>query len=501
MKWEQTKQSEQRQVVQAAHIHNRFDIEVMDTRTGLIRQKAYAENIVLNGAWGQILHSAVGVDWFDKIALGTGSGTLAPTRTTLFTALTSKTAESPVFGSSLEDNYFYLRQAIVLLEYENVGAQISEVGITSSGNVLCTHALIKDMNGNVVVINKTATDIVTIYATTYVRPSTSYSAGALLDVLRVDPSTNALVCNLLGRRYNHHATYDRRSAWRYAIAVGRGREPLPTALYDYISPNADAVLDSTAKTAVYYIRIPAASANVGGIGLAMILSCSTTYTDYTQCALSRFGTGSVTQAQVVEQIGTGDDNTTDFATSFGYIPAGTVVKVDGTPVSPTIYSGLPKTKSMRDVLRSSSADYPNTVIPFGQYIPYADEYSFENPFYATYGLTHFVEARSVLYSSDDNETWTEAYRESSTGTTVYTREIPAGHQNKRYYKITANSANDYKVNDLECSALNNFKNVRFSSAPATGAVITAEYTPECAAKDVNHVFDIDITVALGEYTP
>ena len=39
--------------------------------------------------------------------------------------------------------------------------------------------------------------------------------------------------------------------------------------------------------------------------------------------------GGVTQSPVIEQIGIGDGETTDFATSFAQIPASTVVKVDG----------------------------------------------------------------------------------------------------------------------------------------------------------------------------
>jgi len=44
-------------------------------------------------------------------------------------------------------------------------------------------------------------------------------------------------------------------------------------------------------------------------------------------------------------------------------------------------------------------------------------------------------------------------------------------------------------------------NIHFSTPPANGAVITADYQTPVAGKDVNHVFDYTFTLQLGEYTP
>ena len=43
-------------------------------------------------------------------------------------------------------------------------------------------------------------------------------------------------------------------------------------------------------------------------------------------------------------------------------------------------------------------------------------------------------------------------------------------------------------------------NIHFDVAPAAGAVITIDYTPDCIAKDENHVFDLTLELTLGEYT-
>jgi hypothetical protein len=43
-------------------------------------------------------------------------------------------------------------------------------------------------------------------------------------------------------------------------------------------------------------------------------------------------------------------------------------------------------------------------------------------------------------------------------------------------------------------------NIRFTTPPAEGAVITANYYTPVVAKDSDHVFDMSITIHLGEYT-
>jgi hypothetical protein len=42
--------------------------------------------------------------------------------------------------------------------------------------------------------------------------------------------------------------------------------------------------------------------------------------------------------------------------------------------------------------------------------------------------------------------------------------------------------------------------VHFDTPPAAGAVITMDYDTDSVAKDENHVFDLTLTIQLGEYT-
>ena len=170
-------------------IHNRFDIEVIDSRTGKVRQRAQAENIILNQLWEYFYSSD---KYFSYIHYG--SGTVTPEVTDI--SLTEPIGYAQCNGywsytnvgtnriNGIDDNENYwlttnideenkcasARMSIRLDETTAVGKSISEVGIaySSTENSLCTKALLKDMNGNALIINKTDTDIINIYATIYV---------------------------------------------------------------------------------------------------------------------------------------------------------------------------------------------------------------------------------------------------------------------------------------------------------------------------------------------
>ena len=63
------------------NIHNKFDIEVIDTATGKVRQRAQAENVILDKLWTQLGREM----WFTGIVYGSGTGTPSATDTSLFT--------------------------------------------------------------------------------------------------------------------------------------------------------------------------------------------------------------------------------------------------------------------------------------------------------------------------------------------------------------------------------------------------------------------------------
>ena len=76
-------------VTQNVSIHNKFDIEVRDFITGELKQKVTAYNIVLNAMWSRLVNLTT---YFTNIHFGTGSCSLDPTRTSLFSCLGQKSA-------------------------------------------------------------------------------------------------------------------------------------------------------------------------------------------------------------------------------------------------------------------------------------------------------------------------------------------------------------------------------------------------------------------------
>ena len=162
-----------------ASIYNRFDIEVIDAATGEVKQEAFAENLILNQLWNR-----VGQQWFSYIHYGTGTGTLAATRTSLFNNIGSGDVRGQSASMTFDTvtGVYTLKRAIQLSETTAVGQTLTEVGIgsdTSAGS-LVTHAMLKDMNGNQISIAKTATDIINIYATVFVHFNPAgYSNGSV----------------------------------------------------------------------------------------------------------------------------------------------------------------------------------------------------------------------------------------------------------------------------------------------------------------------------------
>ena len=145
------------------NFHNRFDIEVRDKDTGELKQKGVAENMILNRAYNRICNFN---SYFNYIHFGSGTGTLDPSRTTLFTPLGNRTAT--VDEIIKEYPVSKVTKKIILNPEEYVGQTITEVGISEVTNAINTHALIKDAEGNPLSITKTDIDVITIYATVFI---------------------------------------------------------------------------------------------------------------------------------------------------------------------------------------------------------------------------------------------------------------------------------------------------------------------------------------------
>ena len=173
-----------------ANIHNRFDIVKRNIVTGE-ETRYYAENIVLDQMYTRLCARST---FFVYIAYGTGTGTLSASRTSLFTHKGMVAATTDATSKALPTSWW--RRYIVLDPEDEVGTVITEIGVaySSSSTNLVTHAMLRDMNGNIVSLEKTALDVLTIYATIYVTFSTTDDSVVLCGL----PDRNPLINYLIG---------------------------------------------------------------------------------------------------------------------------------------------------------------------------------------------------------------------------------------------------------------------------------------------------------------
>lgn len=181
-------------------LHNKFDIEVRNASTGELKQQVTAYNIVLDAMWTRILARNT---FMSAIHIGTGTGTLDPARTSLFTLLVARSATWDSTGSILPN--LYRRVKIQLEPSEYVGSTITEVGVaygTTSSN-LVTHALLTDSEGNPISITKTSTEVVVIYATIFFTVGTLPSYVKLTGISSTgSASGNQLLASLFNQSWS-----------------------------------------------------------------------------------------------------------------------------------------------------------------------------------------------------------------------------------------------------------------------------------------------------------
>jgi len=487
-------------------IHNRFDIEVIDAQTGRVKQKAFAENIVLDALWTRMLTPAT---YFNYIFFGTGTGTLSASRTSLFTHLGYKAVSTTVDAVNESEGWFSRRKQCQLLETEYVGSELSEVGIgygTTSTN-LVTHATLKDMNGNPITIEKTNLDIITIYATVFVHwETTAYSNGGRVFAGMYNNTIRKLLAGdyTVGYQFAkvgfHHGSP---KAWRESGYGHNYAEDgyLASATFTYSAAN---------KKISTSLRVPAASANVGGLRSVSILSTQGDAYNGATTWIMDFGFvvgeswypySSITG----EAIGTGDGATKQFSTDFGFVLSGAKIYVDGVEQTSgvTVTTGKPVDNSkfnrfLEFISQSTNVDAQGAPMRESQYEWEANEYAiYQNPLYQNYGIYSF-ELRNIGISvSQDLVNWTSLHTASDSYVTL---TIPEAYRNYRYWKFISSTNTRNYLRKCMNAVGNNIPsyNIVFDTAPANGAVITADYDCECIAKDANHVFDFSFEIVLGE---
>lgn len=485
-------------------LHNRFDFEVRDSVTGELKQLAYAENIILDQYWTRIFTPGSLASY---IHIGTGTGTPSASRTSLFTYLANKAVGSDTLTRNKTEGWVSFKRSATWSEAENQNTAWTEVGLASSttSTALCTHALIKDQNGNPATISKGTTDIITVYSTVYVYYPTAWFDSGKISFPDADGMTNSIFSWAAGRNQQplkYTQIYSEGSLNTPMTGNITGQH-VSSSTENTISGNA-----STKKLTVTLPRLAAGSGNyTGGIKSVGIGGGDSLQSMLVKIPCTAYPYSTIT----AESIGTGDGSTTDFSTDFWFVKDDSSFVLCKNGVALTY--GTDYTVDFGIPLRADGdlSPYFNIIdqgyykmspAQEGYFTPTGDKTKdycvFENPFYATYGINSLYISGARMYTSDDLATWT-LVSETYSGTIT----VPAGHQNKRYWKMVSypdNTTNGTYSYDYICTALVNKKNIHFVTAPAQGDTITADYRAEVIAKDANHVFDLTVEITLQEKT-
>ena len=462
----------------SAKIHNKFDIEVIDATTGEVKERAQAFNIICNQLWESIFRSGYRA-FATYIHYGSGSGTPAATDTSLFTFVGAYQV-TEVGTNTDETNKVVSRICKIQLGSSvAVGVNLTEIGLAygSASDALTTHAMLQDMNGNPISIQKTDTDIINIYATIYCHHNAGEATG-------IDISWNSnLILALTGASVSSYNIL-------HYLTMGASRiECIAPEILTFTRG-----FDAVNRRITQSKRFEISNGNINGI--FSILSSSTSGI----CV--KKGTNSWSAFSITdESVGIGDGTTTKFKTKFNF-PYNATVKINGIAVSSSNVDvkRLPvDTYGYVQLISSDSTD--NNI----KKIYEAPISRAEAIFYNTYqssglGLVSIDAERNgysdkIGYVSNDLINWTQVQRTGSMGSVRIT--IPAEYRNYKYFKVADGS--NYALNISNPVGNQDGYNIEFTTAPANGDVITIDYTTDCVPKDTDHVLDVTLSMQFGEY--
>jgi hypothetical protein len=483
-----------------ASIHNRFDVEVIDAKTGKIKQRAQAENVICQGLYDKLASST---QYFANIQYGSGTGTPASTDTTLFHlegSISLPTGSNITAETSIDwaNHVFSCRRMGVIDEQTANGKTLTELGIY--GDALCTHAMMRDMNGNQISIPKTNTDILNIYATIFVHWDSSLESQGI----HMQPEEDSWH-GFFGFLAGLYETYDEYA--NVLIRAQPGTKPALCSTTDSgkYSGLTKAWSNSNKTLTLTMTRLGASKLNLAG-GIRDIVMYSNSYSygtkpRYPGMTLKTGYTWFPGSDITGEVIGTGDGTTKDFSTKFDN-PSNAQIYVDGVLSSEVIVDDVPLNYNHMDIYFEgvqiiNGIVYPYTVGSVGSSFEGLYSCTYYNPFYSKGIMTAYVNAGYYLDVSDDGINWTTIWgKHDGSQTSSSTLTIPTANQNSKYWKYSGIGS---PVNNMVARDLTG-KNVHFLTAPPSGAVITGGYHTPVIAKDANHVFDLTVTIQLGEYT-
>lgn len=495
-------------------VHNCFDIIRRDAKTGEILGEYKAENIILTNFWAKYL-STTSNTCLAYIHFGTGTTTPVASDVKLtkwlgYKAAPAYNATGTIYDFSTyhTDGIVKIKKSVRLEDTEYNGSFISEVGYSSSTSGttgLLTKALVKDMNGNVVSIEKKSGEVLDIFATFFIDFGKEFDGGNI-------SFGQIYVAEGIGKMLLFCSPFTSASL-KAGWIVGRPQMQAINAATDsntdgeyFISDWITLTFDTANKKLIMTIpNLVARDGNlVGGFrgvsitgGLHIKLPC----------------TGLAQPVLPKEVLGTGDGTTVNFQSDFGYIKDNGTAKLYINDVEQTsgftIDYGKPYPKVnifsdlvIVDFMKLNSTGMPQINPSTGNAV--APGYTVvENPFYATIPINSVYGSKFKAYASNDLTNWTLVASSTSTSATI---AVTAGYENYRYWKFTQyseGSTTEYTVIKGVLSTNGAARtNIHFTTPPAVGATVALDYQPDCIAKDAAHVINNNkVEIVFNEYTP
>lgn len=147
---------------------NNYRLQHIDTITGEILHDLEFHNVVLDQIIDAVINSGWGYNF--GIAIGNGSGIPSASDTQLFHEIKKFDEDKGVTGgcSKKNDNTLLFSVSVTIPANASEVYDISEVGILFHNNILVTHALILDSEGNPIIIKKKDTDKIILNCELYV---------------------------------------------------------------------------------------------------------------------------------------------------------------------------------------------------------------------------------------------------------------------------------------------------------------------------------------------